>query len=334
MTTRRAAFTLTELLAVLVIIGLLMATFVPYAMSIRETSNRVRCADNLRNIRKALEIYGEKNTFDNRELLPRVRFDPARGGAWTAFTGADDEDPFVETSRVRPNDVTASMWLLIRDGRAQPEWFVCPSSGGRPDAMQDANGDRVAAKQRGNFRGPANLSYAMASPFSAVEEYRWNRDAFSSRFALMADQGPAIDQAAKPADRPAFDAGTRSLRSANSPNHGGEGQNVLYADGSVSFETSPYCGVGRTVAQVEGRSVEAFDGDDIYSALADQPLVDSKPKHNSQGIVGQTIGPAYRYDAMLVPAAEFVDHSPLPPRPVATPTSDAAVPASTQATQP
>lgn len=31
----------------------------------------------------------------------------------------------------------------------------------------------------------------------------------------------------------------------NSRNHEGDGQNVLYADGHVSWETSPTCGIGQ-----------------------------------------------------------------------------------------
>ena len=141
---RQRAFTLIELLAVLVIFILLAATFVPYAMSLREVSNRARCAAQLVSIRKALDVYGEANRFDNRVLLPRVRFDPTLGGTWTAFTGPDDANPFVASSSVQPNDVSASLWLLVREGYAQPEWFVCPSSDGDRDALEDATGAACA----------------------------------------------------------------------------------------------------------------------------------------------------------------------------------------------
>ena len=74
-------------------------------------------------------------------------------------------------------------------------------------------------------------------------------------------------------------------------------RNILFADGSVSFEQSPYCGVGGTTGKL--------DGDNIYTALAREVLVDAQPKHNLPGVVGGTIGPAYRYDSYVVPAAGF-----------------------------
>ena len=46
-----------------------------------------------------------------------------------------------------------------------------------------------------------------------------------------------------------FDGGMQRLRAVNSPNHQGEGQNVLYIDGHVSFHTTRAAGI---------------DGDDIY----------------------------------------------------------------------
>jgi prepilin-type processing-associated H-X9-DG protein len=35
------------------------------------------------------------------------------------------------------------------------------------------------------------------------------------------------------------------MKKANSPNHEQEGQNVLYADGHVSYELTPFVGIGK-----------------------------------------------------------------------------------------
>ena len=37
----------------------------------------------------------------------------------------------------------------------------------------------------------------------------------------------------------------RDMRSANSTNHDGDGQNVLYGDGHVEFQSNPFVGVQR-----------------------------------------------------------------------------------------
>ena len=61
--------------------------------------------------------------------------------------------------------------------------------------------------------------------------FKWGPQWLAPRFALMADMGPPAVEKAAGADR------------ANSPNHEGLGQNVLYADGSVEFRPSPLAGI-------------------------------------------------------------------------------------------
>ena len=291
-------FTLIELLAVLVIVGLLLATFVPYAMSLRESSNRVRCTSNLNRIWTAVrDSYMPANGL----MWPRVRTDATTNG-WTAFTGADDANPFAANSTVAPNDVTASLWLLVREGLAQPDWFVCPSGGGSADRLENASGERTVVKQRGNFRSRENLNYGYATPFSMIADYRLN-DTLPARFVLLADQGPPLAQFAGDVTR--FDDAAAKIARINSPNHRRAGQNVLYADGTVRFEVSPFCGVGRTDTRSRSDPMaEDLDGDNIFTSLAPNPLIDIQPKHNEPGVAADSsIGPAYRYDTVLVPGA-------------------------------
>src|SRR4051812_34324590 len=108
---RRRAFTAIELLVVIVIVVILLSIFVPYVMKLRETARRTQCRDNLRQIFQALQNYAGANG----SFLPRVVHDPNLAG-FTAFTGANDANPFAPNSGVRPNDVTASLWLLVRGG--------------------------------------------------------------------------------------------------------------------------------------------------------------------------------------------------------------------------
>lgn len=278
---------------------LLAATFVPYALALREKSARIRCTQNLKNVWGALSSYAESNGY----FYPRTKFDPQTGNSWTAFSGPDDANPFAANSAVKANDVSASLWLLVREGLAKPEWFVCPSSWGTPDPMVNAGGSPAVSKARGNFRGPANLTYGYATPYSLLEDYRLN-DTLPARFALLADQGPSVEHLND--HPPAYSADVQTLATLNSVNHRGAGQNVLYADGSVSFETSAYCGVGRTRGtSPDKRPVELYDGDNIYTALSYTVLVNEQPKHNGPGVAGVGIGPAYRYDTYLVPPAAY-----------------------------
>jgi prepilin-type N-terminal cleavage/methylation domain-containing protein/prepilin-type processing-associated H-X9-DG protein len=277
---RPGGFTLIELLVVIVILVILASILIPYIMNKRETANRVSCANNLRTLRTALVNYANDNGMD----FPRVRHDRENNpNGYTAFTGTEDPDPFAENSTVEPNDVSASLWLLVRGGyESNLSRFVCRSAGDRPDVTPNP-------RQRGNFRGPSNLSYGYSSPFSSAPGYRMN-DTRWGGFALLADKGPPLEVdeiGAVPEDYPAWDAPPLELARANSRNHGGAGQNVLYADGHVSFQTTPYCGV---------------NFDNIYTAFWPTPPPEGQsPPSNQKGYWGHDIGPSHAADNYLVP---------------------------------
>jgi prepilin-type N-terminal cleavage/methylation domain-containing protein len=57
MTIRRSGFTLVELLVVVAIILLLMAIIVPTVQRVRESANKVQCANHLRTIGQAISLY-------------------------------------------------------------------------------------------------------------------------------------------------------------------------------------------------------------------------------------------------------------------------------------
>ncbi len=275
-THRAAGFSLVELLVAIGMFIVLATIFIPFILSRREAANRVACADNLANVRQGLRNYAT----DNAGRFPRVVYDVARlPNGYVAFTGPDADSPFTPDSPVQPNDVTASLWLLVRGGYVTPNRFICPSTSDVQDPGTSAAGLAVPVTARGNFRGAFRLSYSFASPFSAAPEYRVNDD-LPWDFALMADRNPGVLAAS---------AGSSAMQLAegNSRNHGGAGQNVLHPGGHVSFEKTPYCGVGH---------------DNIYTALADKPLAaDTHPPADGIGLIGRSIGPAWNLDSYLVP---------------------------------
>lgn len=282
---RIRGFSLVELLVVIGIAVILLSIFVPYVVTVRETENRARCAENLRTIAAALQSYAR----NNHGLLPRVIYDPAHHpDGYCAFTGADSLDPFARSSQVKPNDVTASLWLLVRAGLAQPALFVCPSTSQAPGPGEPADW-----KRRSNFSGQQHLSYSYASPFSSALGYILN-DYLPSDFAVMADKNPGKSSGGSDVTAPAYSASPMEMARANSKNHGRGGQNVLYADGHVQFQTTPYCGVGK-----------GLERDNIYTALEPKRLLKGQsPPAELNGVVGRDIGPAWDHDSYLVPTEQ------------------------------
>lgn len=281
-----------ELLVIVLIFLVLLSIFIPFIRKTRETEHRVRCGANLRAIGAALQKYAK----DNDGRFPRVVHDVTNNPAgYFAYTGPFAENPFAGDGRVSANDVTASLWLLIKQGYASPAMFVCPSSNDYEDSVRDAAGKAITLEHRSNFRRARNLSYSYASPFSAAPGYKFN-EYLPADFAIVADKNPG-KSAGGDVTGPAFNAPALALAQANSRNHDRAGQSILYADMHVEFRQSPYAGYGYYST--------GSAGDNIYTVLSATVLAESAtPDLTSKGLVGREYGPAWKADSYLVPTAE------------------------------
>jgi hypothetical protein len=129
-----------EILVLLGIFVVLLSIFVPFAMSKREEARRLRCASHLKQLGDALSIY-----VSTHGVFPRVVHDAERPDGYAAFTGADDPNPFAAGSSVSVNDVTASLWLLVRAKLiSDSRLFICPSS---DDCPAMCRSDRTSARR-------------------------------------------------------------------------------------------------------------------------------------------------------------------------------------------
>jgi prepilin-type N-terminal cleavage/methylation domain-containing protein/prepilin-type processing-associated H-X9-DG protein len=279
-----SGFTLIEFLVAVGIVGIFLAILIPYFLRAREINRRTECEAHMGQIAEALWQYA-KDQGPNSPL-PETIYDPLRQPAgYTCFTGPDESHPFAKDTTVKPNDVTASLWLLVRGGYIKDtSVFICPSTDDRPDVLSPG-----AAVHRGNFRSPNNLSFSYACPFTDAYDFAFSTDRLPGGFALLADKNPGFQTDGTKVLGPRRDAPPFELATGNSPNHGQAGQNVLYADGHVEFQPTPYAGVG---------------GDNIYTAVAPHRLRGEHPLLDIPGFIGPDIGPAYSYDSYLVPTAQ------------------------------
>ena len=239
---KHKGFTLVELLVVITIIGMLIALLIPAVFGALETARRMQCGNHLSQIGKACQAFAASN----KQAWPDVLSKAEDAANWANIGGTRGADGADVAGDIESN--TANFWQLIRAGYADnPALFVCPSQGSHVADTSIADYNAVR-----DFWKPENVSYSfqnVAGPYRLTS-------AASSMMPVAADANPQrFDMASAVADLgttainyEVADWGTLGVPSSNmwklnSPNHKFKGQNVLYLDGHVIFENSPYCGV-------------------------------------------------------------------------------------------
>ena len=313
---RLQGFTLVELMVVVGILAVLIALLLPTLNKAREAANRTACGSNLRSIGQGFMLYAN----DNRGNLPRTYWyhnlfyshSPDTFGGLRGFSNPTAADPFTHPTdpvwdtvlppwnidrRPGDNDVTASLFLLVRNYRISSKVFICPSrSEYYPDKFPTLGvaGASTDPRQRSNFSSPYNLSYSVNLMFRPdlfeTLGWRWNIARTKGSTALMADLNPGeryVDSCVVTTS--GFYGGIGPVtptdpaplqRRANSRNHFKAGQNVLYADGHVSWAQTAFVG---------------YNNDNIYSLAWDNPWT------SGTGVPWSTTLIKYPLDSILVP---------------------------------
>jgi prepilin-type N-terminal cleavage/methylation domain-containing protein len=143
---KRPAFTLVELLVVIAIVGILIALLLPAVQKVRESANRTKCTNNLKQIGLALHHYHDAEGTFPPAMKSTVVFDK-----WSAFAFLN---PYLEQTAIHNQldlrvplyqpDITSPDGFSVPQGRNPPpggnraavgslvKLFLCPSDKSAP----------------------------------------------------------------------------------------------------------------------------------------------------------------------------------------------------------
>jgi hypothetical protein len=287
---------MTDTVALLVVLVLLVGLLMPMLARAREEARNETCISHLKALGKAMLLYA--NDYDDQ--LPRA------GGVnsnwqsvvWDARTRQRAYDLANPGGAGGNCTISSCFYLLVKYAEVTPKTFVCPNEPGMTEfllAKEKTSGGLAELTQAWDFgaQPSSHCSYAYQTP--------WGRYALTTSSEpgcpAVADRNPYVTSPGWKKPKSFVDpnnstivftgktGGDASQKYGNSTVHNGEGQNVLFLDSHVAFEKRPFCGL---------------DGDNIYtpSTVADKgdPMGVLIP--NPPTLEGVT--PRNRKDAVLV----------------------------------
>lgn len=232
-------FTLVELLVVVAIIALLVSILLPTLSRAKELTKRTICGTNLSGAAKSLYIYANDydDRFPTRGFPNTVRFDVI---GWE-----------LTSEKTNANSNSRNIFLAVRLGYIEPNMLTCPST-------TDATADKASGSNDyydfnvgngSNYKNKLSYSYHLQFAGNTSGDVGYPiRSTSASGMALLADKNPCVVYPGSAVGEGCLSAsigkpsGVSSFSEANSENHSGDGQNVVFVDSHVEWTDKPTVG--------------------------------------------------------------------------------------------
>jgi len=252
----------------------------PFAY-VRQTRYRMLCENNLQSIGTSMLIY----LNDWEQGFPRAGGPSSKWGTTPNWQADNRTDAYgLADGADGQASISASLFTMFRSySIGGISSFVCPADSGTTQfnpAQYGAWGGWIGIFWDFGPDPSKHVSYSYHMPYGPYPLTKSHNPAMP----LMADRNPWLDApgySARPTrDFVSFDPNgpKRLIRRGNAIPHQGNGQNVLFMDGHVSFEKTPICGV---------------NGDNIYTFWNDKDI-----SRGTRPVLGSQ--PASRTDSLLV----------------------------------
>lgn len=224
------SFGLSEFITVAAVIMISFSLIWPALENNRTQARQLACARNLAATGAAIGQYAA----DHRNTLPRGQVTPGSVW-WNVGHGTDEPEGPIQSN-------SAHLYLLIRGGYAHPQSLTCPENSKAPHHLNMHAHD---------WQHPEAVSYSYQNQYTA-SPYRLDK---IGDMVILGDKNPLFT----PND-PGIGLRYRDdlSDSTASPAHGGRGQNVLAASGSVLWRDVPVMDNGDNIWLIEG--VRSYNG--------------------------------------------------------------------------
>ncbi len=290
---------------------LVVATGGAASLSGYEQAFRRSCAKNLARLGKTMAVYSNdyqdefpKAGGRNNEWVPTIP-NWAAANRQRAFDMKRDAQRF-PTGKTTS---TSSLYLLAKYSEAQVGEFVCPSEPATREFRLSDVKEQLPQEFEfidawdfgGRYDDANNPSRHCSYAYQMAFDQQVLTTAHPAEMAVAADRNPWMDPNRvnhatlgwARFSEASGDADAGRLRLGNSDTHQRDGQNVLFVDGHVAFQTSARCGV---------------KGDNIYT-IAARPAESGKAGEMVPPVYGSA-RPTSRMDSVLVQELPFMLREP------------------------